>query len=171
MKNETYMVLFLFIVYLMDANTNTSLCIFFQSFTMGNSESSTCGSDSSSACHGGGGFVVAHDGKGFSIEADRDGHFTVSAGGREASTRDPISSDRYVANMLADRKAPVTEHVHRGSLAMSAAVDVMNGGGPDGTSMRHDAGHFHSHTHDPVRVKDVYIGQSRGPTRNPVDKW
>lgn len=131
---------------------------------MGNSDSSTgggsdsCSSSSSSACHGGGGFVVAHDGHGFSIAADRDGHFTVSAGGREASTRDPISSDRYVANMIADRKAPVTEHTHRGSLAMSAAVDVMYGGGPDGTAMRHEGGHFHSHTHDPVKVGSISIG-------------
>lgn len=133
---------------------------------MGNSGSSDgggdsgCSSTSSSACHGGGGFTIAHDGHGFSIAADRDGHFTVSAGGREASTRDPISSDRYVANLVADRKAPVTERTHAGSLAMSAAVDVMYGGGPEGTAMRHDAGHFHSHTHDPVKVGSMSLGPS-----------
>lgn len=130
-------------------------------FKMGNAESGggggsdSCSSTSSSQCHGGGGFVVAHDGNAFTMSVDRDGGFSVSAAGREASSRDSISSDRYVANMIADRNAPVTEHTHTGSLAMSAAVDVMYGGGPDGTSMRHDAGHFHSHTHDPVTVGSV----------------
>lgn len=132
---------------------------------MGNSGSSDggdtgCSSTSSSACRGGGGFVIAHDGNSFSIAADRDGHFTVSAGGREASTRDPTSSDRYVANMVADRNAPVTEHTHTGSMVVSMACDILNGGGPEGTSMRHDAGHFHSHTHDPVKVGSVSIGPS-----------
>jgi len=132
---------------------------------MGNAESSGGGdggcSHSSTQCNGGGGFVVAHDGHGFSIAADRDGHFTVSGGPyADASSRDTgASSDAHVHNMCADARAPVTEHTHKGSMVMSMAVDIASGhSSPEGTSMRHDAGQFHSHTHDPVRVSSVSIG-------------
>lgn len=90
-----------------------------------------------------------------------DGSVHCSSDGRYADTsgRDNgVSSDRHVYNMNADRTAPITEHTHKGSLAMSAAVDLAIGGGPDGTSMRHDAGHFHSHTHNPTGVSSLSIG-------------
>lgn len=97
------------------------------------------------------------------MSIDRDGSVHCSSDGRYAdcSTRDNgCSSDMHVYNTNADRTAPVTEHTHQGSLAMSAAVDLAIGGGPDGTSMRHDAGHFHSHTHNPVGVTSIKIGPS-----------
>lgn len=128
---------------------------------MGNESSSEGCSSSSSECWGGGGVIASADGRSVSMTIDRDGSIHCSSDGRYADTssRDSgVSSDAYVYNMHADQTAPVTEHTHTGSLAMSAAVDVLNGGGPDGTSMRHDGGQFHSHTHDPIGVSSLNIG-------------
>lgn len=97
------------------------------------------------------------------MSIDRDGSIHASSDGRYADVSTSgtnVSSDGHVYNMCADRAAPVTEHTHMGSIIASMAVDIAQGGGPEGTSMRNDAGQFHSHTHNPTGVSSLSIGPS-----------
>lgn len=112
-------------------------------------------------CRGGGGFQVSPGGNEFSMNVDRDGHFTASGGPYAAvSSRDTsFSSDKFVHKMCADAYAPITQHTHTGSIIASMAGDCLRGD-TELTSMRHDASHFHSHTHDPISVGSVSIGSS-----------
>lgn len=133
---------------------------------MGQAESSSGGCDASpTTCMSDGnsgrssnGFTVAHDGAAFTIAGGPSG-FSVSGGPYADAHTDStaVDSGAYVHNMAADARAPVTESTHHGSFMVSMASDVLRGDGPACSEMRAEAGHFHSHTHDPQPLRSITI--------------
>lgn len=131
---------------------------------MGQADSSMGGCDASpTTCMSGGnsgrgsnGFSIAHDGAAFTVAAGPSG-FSVSGGPYADAHTDSaaVDSHAYVHNMAADARAPVRETVDHASFMVSVASDVLRGDGPECSEMRAEAGHFHSHAHEPQPLGSI----------------